>query len=136
MDTADGDRSGFEPAGHWHDDSLDVTAEDLAMTGAGTLRVLRVSGDIDTDTAPVLEDALKQAAADQPHAVVVDLSGLTFGDSATLNALLQAHHRLPALVIAGPLNAALQRLFTLAGLDAFFTMTPDVETAVEQLTSS
>ncbi|MET8905766.1 MULTISPECIES: STAS domain-containing protein [unclassified Streptomyces] len=135
MEITDGAQEGFVVSGRWQDDVLEVTAEDMTVSGRGVLRMLRVAGEVDIDTAPVLRDGLNQAAADRPYTVVVDLSGLAFGDSSTLNTLIEARRRLPALVIAGPLTPMVQRLFTLSGLDGFFTTAPDTETAIRQLTA-
>ncbi|MGQ4431342.1 MULTISPECIES: STAS domain-containing protein [unclassified Streptomyces] len=135
MNIADGISDGFVPAGRWHEGTLDVTAADMTVPGRGLLRVLCVAGDVDIDTGPALEHALAQAARDRPYGTVVDLSGLSFGDSATLNALLHGHRALPALIVAGPLAPPVQRLLTLSGLGDHFTMAPDTEAAVKQLTT-
>ncbi|MET7408849.1 STAS domain-containing protein [Streptomyces parvulus] len=135
MEITDGAQEGFVVSGRWQDDVLEVAAEDMTVSGRGVLRMLHVAGEVDIDTAPVLRDGLNQAAADRPHTVVVDLSGLAFGGSSTLNTLIEARRRLPALVIAGPLTPMVQRPFTLSGLDGFFTTAPDTETAIRQLTA-
>ncbi|WP_258566040.1 STAS domain-containing protein [Streptomyces parvulus] len=135
MDIADWAANGFVPSGRWHDGILEVTAEDMTVPGRGVLRVLRVAGEVDIDTAPVLQFALQQTVSDRPDTTVVDLSGLVFGDSSTLNALIRAHHRLPALVIAGPLRPTVRRLFTLSGLEDFFTTAPDTGTVVKRVTT-
>ncbi|MFE2248685.1 STAS domain-containing protein [Streptomyces lavendulae] len=56
--------------------------------------VVHIAGEMDLDRAPVLHAALRTAIT-QPGSqseIVVDLAGLSFCDSAGLNALLQARH--------------------------------------------
>jgi anti-sigma B factor antagonist len=49
-----------------------------------------VQGELDLATAPALERALLDAAADAPVDLVVDLSGVRFVDATGLGALLRA----------------------------------------------
>jgi anti-sigma B factor antagonist len=52
--------------------------------------VLAVAGELDMLTAPRLSQTLEEALADEPRLLVVDLSDVTFLDSAGLAALLAA----------------------------------------------
>ncbi|MCX5281019.1 MULTISPECIES: STAS domain-containing protein [unclassified Streptomyces] len=135
MTSTDGAHHKFTARGVWRDQHLEVRAEDLDLASLGLIRVIRVGGDVDIDTAPLLEGALDDAATSGPVAVIVDLSQLTFGDSATLNALIRAQKLRFELVVAGPLSAQMQRLFSLAGVEGFFRFAPDIDAAMEQLTA-
>lgn len=53
-----------------------------------------VSGEVDLDTAPLLERALSAALAEGASAVAVDLSECTFIDSAAIHTLLRAYAQL------------------------------------------
>ena len=71
---------------------------------------INARGEVDPDTAPVLEAALDAVLADGATLpVVVDLSGVRFLDSAGISALLRGRRR---TVAAG-------REFRIAGADEF-----------------
>lgn len=98
--------------------------------GSGAL-ILVVTGQLDLDNVAPLDETLQQAARDGDGPVVVDLSAVTFADSATVNVLLQAHDALgTALRLAAP-SAALERLFALTGLDTVLPLYETVGKAVE-----
>ncbi|MFD5394267.1 STAS domain-containing protein [Streptomyces sp. NPDC127097] len=93
--------------------------------------VVAVTGPLDLDSVAPLEEILRKAAEDGVARVVVDLSAATFADSTTVNVLLQAHSALgPALRLAAP-SAALERLFTLTGLDTVLPLHASVATALD-----
>lgn len=56
----------------------------------GTI-VLKVAGEIDMTTAPVLEEAVRGALAERPANLVIDLTGARFFSSAGLAVLVFAH---------------------------------------------
>jgi anti-anti-sigma factor len=94
-----------------------------AVPLSGTLRVdgvlLTVRGEVDTETAPVLQALLEEAVALGTGTVTVDLAGVTFMDARGLSALVHARVELSAAnrhlaVQAAP--AALVRLFEVTGL--------------------
>jgi anti-anti-sigma factor len=74
----------------------------------GTL--VRLSGELDLVSSPVLEATLAEAPA-QP--LRVDLSELAFMDSTGLRALLSATRDHPGLTLQGPLQPPIQRLLEL-----------------------
>jgi anti-anti-sigma factor len=75
----------------------------------GTL-VLRLSGELDLVTEPLLGEALARADG---RRVRIDLSGLAFMDSTGLRALLSASREVPGLQLCGPLQAPVRRLLEL-----------------------
>ncbi len=71
---------------------MTVTTE---RTDAGA-RVV-VAGEVDCSTAPRMGACIDSLLAAEPAEVVVDLTGVTFLDSAGLHALVTAHARAQAL---------------------------------------
>ncbi|MGW9428565.1 STAS domain-containing protein [Streptomyces decoyicus] len=98
--------------------------------GQGAL-ILVVTGQLDLDSVAPLDETLQRVARDGDGPVVVDLSAVTFADSATVNVLLQAHDALGTeLRLAAP-SAALERLFALTGLDTVLPLYETVGKALE-----
>ncbi|MFD3550124.1 STAS domain-containing protein [Streptomyces sp. NPDC058655] len=95
---------------------------------------VRVSGDVDADTAPVLEEALSAGTTSRFAGTVVDLSETSFADSSILHVLLtqQRAHREAGrtFVLAGPFTVEVARLFEITGTLAAFTVAPDSLTAL------
>lgn len=86
--------------------------------------VVDVTGTVDQGERDLLAAAWQEAEEAGLPATVVDLSGVTFGDSGLLNELLMAEreHRRHgrAFILAGPLRPQVRRLFTVTGtLDHF-----------------
>ncbi|MGQ4511260.1 anti-sigma factor antagonist [Streptomyces sp. DW26H14] len=93
-------------------------AMELTTRREGTAVVLVVEGELDLDTVAPLTSALSVAAEEAAGtgAVVLDLSGVLFADSTTVNVLLQARASLgDRLRVARP-SAFVQRLFSVIGL--------------------
>jgi anti-sigma B factor antagonist len=88
--------------------------------------VIRLAGELDMSTVPVLEERLREARAAGGRRLVVDLSGLEFIDSTGLTLLVRRGRGAQqdgydlALVRGEP---RVHRLFELTGLDARFTFT-------------
>jgi len=95
--------------------SVSVSAE-----GAdGTCTVLRLVGEADL-TTPALAEVLAAEAAKKPRLFLVDMSGLTFIDSAALHEIVRAHRKLRAdgclLALVSP-SPMVARVLQLSGLD-------------------
>ncbi|MEV5427968.1 STAS domain-containing protein [Streptomyces sp. NPDC052701] len=103
-------------------------------------RVLEITvrGDVDYDECDLLRAAWEQADEVALPTTVVDLSGVTFGDSGLLNALLDAERRhrdsARAFVLLGPLQRGVVRLLTLSGTLEHFTITDSRAAAFERRT--
>lgn len=99
-------------------------------------RVVRLVGEADLDTAEALDGALSGALASGLPLTVVDLSRTTFADSTVLGVLLRAHtlHEEAGLrlLLAGPLDDVLLRLFEVTGTHAHLRFAADVERAVAE----
>ncbi|WP_417159465.1 STAS domain-containing protein [Streptomyces cyaneofuscatus] len=93
--------------------------------------VLTVSGDLDIDTVPPLGRALETAAEEGSGPVVVDLSGVGFADSTTVNVLLQGQTALGGrLRLAAP-SPFVRRLIGMIGLDSAIPVLQDVDEAID-----
>ncbi|CAK7279365.1 MULTISPECIES: STAS domain-containing protein [Streptomyces] len=86
-----------------------------------------VRGEIDYDESDLLGAAWDEADEYDMPATVVDLTGLTFGDSQLLRSLLDARRRHQAngrvFVLLGPLQESVTRLLTISGTLEHFTLT-------------
>ena len=86
--------------------------------------ILAVGGEVDIVTVESLQKALLDAQ--RSPRVIVDLSEVTFMDSAGINALVAAYHRVPAdgeLRLIG-LRANVRRVFEITGLLELFRVDP------------
>ncbi|MFJ4699085.1 MULTISPECIES: STAS domain-containing protein [unclassified Streptomyces] len=99
-------------------------------------RVVRLVGEADLDTAETLDGALTGALASGLPLTVVDLSRTTFADSTVLGVLLRAHtlHEEAGLrlLLAGPLDDVLVRLFDVTGTRAYLRFAADVHQAIDE----
>jgi anti-sigma B factor antagonist len=100
----------------------------------GDVYVVTLRGEIDAFTSPGLRNELRELVEeDDAHAVVVDLSGVTFLDSSALGALVGLLRRLRErdgrLLIVQPATAA-RRIFEHTGLDAVLDLYEDRDTAL------
>ncbi|MDC0429373.1 STAS domain-containing protein [Phycisphaerales bacterium] len=91
-------------------------------------------GEVDLARSPSLRSRLAQVLGDSPARLVVDLSQVPYMDSsgvATLvEALQQSRARNCSLFLAG-LQDRVRSVFEIARLDTVFTITPDVNSALE-----
>ncbi|WP_051732028.1 STAS domain-containing protein [Kitasatospora phosalacinea] len=64
-----------------------------AVTVHAAVAHLRLSGELDVDTVPELETAVRTAFLGHPRIVIIEASDLSFCDCAGLSALLRARRR-------------------------------------------
>jgi anti-anti-sigma factor len=92
--------------------------------------LVRVGGEIDLHTAPLLSDAVAEAAAldPAPAEVLIDLAAVGFLDSSAVNTLLSSRMRLKdagiVLAVHAPADSAARRLIDLLGLTEPLRVTP------------
>lgn len=117
-------------AGTESNDSADQPVRVVARR-VGSALVLSVAGELDVDTVDPLRRALAAAVYDQEDRVVLDLAGVAFCDSSTVNELLRAHSALGEgrLRIAAP-SPFVARLMRMIGLDTVLTVCDDVDGAL------
>lgn len=95
--------------------------------------VVRVSGEIDLDTASQLNDHALQAMREHGPHLVLDLGRVTFMDSTGLKVLLAVHRR--AELSGGSLGLVgvtrpVMKVLTVTGLTSTFAFFDDVDSAV------
>ena len=81
--------------------------------------LVALSGELDVSSAPELERCLSELEAESHSDVVLDLSELSFVDSAGISVLVKAKHQAEAkgrqLVLRGP-PPQVQRIFAVIGI--------------------
>jgi anti-anti-sigma factor len=96
--------------------SVSVSVEDRE---GGSRTVVRLAGEADVTTR-ALAEILGAEAAKKPRLLLVDVSGLTFIDSAALHQIVQAHRKLRAdgcrLELVGP-SPVVARILQLSAID-------------------
>ena len=105
----------------------DLNRFTLRFTRVGGWVVLQLDGELDARTCPALRDALVDTVDGQGNLfVVVDLSGVTFIDSAGIGVLVGANRRLRArggeLRISNPCGT-IAKAFEVTRLDRELTIT-------------
>lgn len=99
------------------------------------ISVIRLTGDADLHTAPMLRDVLEEGANSGVAILVIDLTGVTFIDSMMLGVLLGASRRTRAreiemrIVVDDP---HVRRIFELTLLDQVLTLCPSLPLALER----
>jgi anti-anti-sigma factor len=98
-----------------------------ASTKDGSVRI-RLSGEIDRENAPVVEEEILAVVTGQPMAVSVDLTNLTYIDSVGIRLLfdLVAHLQESHIVLEliSPFDSPTRRLIEFSGLDSLVTLHP------------
>ena len=99
--------------------------------------VVTVSGEIDLYTAPRFSEALADAVR-TANVLVVDLSGISYIDSAGLSVLLLTHKRLSArgaslYVVSPPSNPGVRRVMEVTRLDSLISIRPTLDDVLREL---
>lgn len=102
------------------------------VTDHDGVAVLSIGGEIDLVTAPALEEAIGGVVAENPTALVIDLSGVEFLGSVGLKILAATYEKLGnsaefGVVARGP---ATRRPIHLTGLDKTFPLYPTLDDAL------
>jgi anti-sigma B factor antagonist len=86
--------------------------------------VLRPCGEIDASTAPVLRRAVEAGAATGLPLLVIDLSGVTFLESAGLAVLIGAHRDMPPgqRVALAAVPPRMRRMLEVAAVDQIMSV--------------
>jgi anti-sigma B factor antagonist len=105
----------------------------VSMTRKSRPNVLPLEGEIDLHVSPNLTAALNRMIDKKPRQLVVDLSRVTYIDSAGLAALIEGMQKIEAyggkLALAG-LQETVRSIFEIARLDQVFRIFPDVDAAL------
>jgi anti-anti-sigma factor len=94
---------------------------------SGSIRI-RLSGEIDLANVAAVEEEILAVVPDQPAAVSVDLTDLTYIDSAGIRILFNLATQLQALRIMleliVPLDSPTRRLIEVSGFESLATLHP------------
>jgi anti-sigma B factor antagonist len=105
----------------------------VSMPSKTRPNVLSLEGEIDLHVSPNLTAALNRMIDKKPKQLVVDLSRVTYIDSAGLAALIDGMQKIEAyggkLALAG-LQETVRSIFEIARLDQVFRIFPDVNAAL------
>ena len=101
---------------------------DIVLESSHRADVLRVRGELDITTVPLLEQAITDAAADRP--LVIDLAACRYLDCSVLGVLIRTLKRLgPKLCLVIPEGARIRQVFSIAKLDTVFHIEKSIERA-------
>lgn len=102
--------------------------------------ILAVRGDVDALTAPKLTEKILDVSAEQPSALILDLSELDFLASAGITVLVAAHEYITekvnvgfAVVADGPTTS---RPLKLMAIDSVINLHPNLQDALDALRES
>ncbi|MFE9016867.1 anti-sigma factor antagonist [Streptomyces sp. SID5594] len=110
-------------------DDLLVRITEYTRPNACVLALLGSTGAWNT---PALEHAFHAAAATE-RPLVVDLTGLYFGDEVLLGILIQAHASIRGLVLINPATSSFARRLHRTGVEELFNTQHTLSLALAQL---
>ncbi len=87
---------------------------------------VRVAGEIDLATAPVLATQLQRSIADGDGVIIVNLGDVTFIDAYGIHALIAAHQAAPGRLRLGMLQPAVRKVFEITALLDVFKVSDEV----------
>jgi anti-sigma B factor antagonist len=106
---------------------------DVLPAGDGVCSVIRLAGEADITTTTALRDALAAAVAKRPHMILVDMTALTFIDSAATQMIIRAYRLLlpegRRLVLIHP-TPTVARTLELIGVNRLISICDSVDEAV------
>ena len=95
----------------------------IATGDSDGIPVISVAGQLDISNAAALEQALARAVAARPHALIFDLSGLEFMDSAGVSVLVRARAEVGEVRLRSP-TPIVRRLIEITGLSGILPIEP------------
>jgi anti-sigma B factor antagonist len=114
-----------------------MAGPDYPVTMLGGVPVVEAPQEIDAANAEWFGKILLHAAQCEHATVVVNMTGTRFCDSAGVHVLARAHERVTGvggrLLLVVPPAGAVDRVFTLTGLDQAIPMFGDLKEALEQV---
>lgn len=137
---------GKSPQSHASETSQEQNQEATSSTASGQpapnnydeseVLILTVEGEVDTNTASILESSLSQEFDKGARRLILELSQMDYVSSVGLRVLLAHLKKLKTsqgrLVLTG-LNDEVQEIFDMAGFSALFEISPDLEAAKQAL---
>lgn len=106
---------------------------EFAQEQAGDVVIIKLSGRLDSSTAPPAEENFARVLAGGPLHLAIDMSSLEYISSAGLRVLLVVAKKLQQakgkIVLFGLVHNV-REVFQISGFDRIFTIQPDVAAAV------
>lgn len=102
---------------------------DLVWSDTSGCYVLEVAGNLDSNTAPEMSQAVEERLQAQAKDLVIDFSKVDYISSAGLRVIIKANHILTAAnnkVILCGLKDYVREVFDMAGLSNIFDIRPDL----------
>jgi anti-sigma B factor antagonist len=100
-------------------------AMEITVDEVGDIRVVRIAGNLDTQTSPVTEEQLTQLIQDGATKILLDFEKLNYISSSGLRVLLVAHKRLEGnsgqVRICNP-NTMVREVFDTSGFSDIFSV--------------
>ncbi len=98
---------------------------DITVDEVGDIKVVRIAGNLDTQTSPVTQEQLTQLIQDGATKILLDFEKLNYISSSGLRVLLVAHKRLEGnsgqVRICNP-NTMVQEVFDTSGFSEIFSV--------------
>lgn len=128
-----GRMSGFEVRNSAGSDAGDKAPQRAAIvvTPMADAIVVTASGEIDMSSAPAFDDAVRQALAEQPAKLILDLTDVEFFSSAGIAVLMQAHRNSSDALRVVVTDRIVLRPLELVGLTDDLAIYPSVQAALE-----
>ena len=108
--------------------AIETTTEramEITVDEVGDIRVVRIAGNLDTQTSPVTEEQLTQLIEDGATKILLDFEKLNYISSSGLRVLLVAHKRLEGnsgqVRICNP-NKMVREVFDTSGFSDIFSV--------------
>lgn len=108
----------------------------IEFVNHGPILLARISGKLDRNTAPLLEQSMEKQFQEGASRIVLDLAGLEYVSSAGLRALLLLGKRAKAVnggLAFCQLQGMVRELFAMAYFDTMFPTADTVEQAATML---
>ena len=107
---------------------------DVGFERRGRIAVATLSGEVDMSNAPSVRQRLADAITPEDTAVVIDLSALTFIDSAGLHTLIELgtvlEEKRQRLLLNVPPDNPLARVIEIVGMPRSVSVYPDLESTL------
>lgn len=107
---------------------------DVAFERRGRIAVVTLSGEVDMSNAPSVRQRIAESITPEDTAAVVDLSHLSFIDSAGLHALIELgtvlEEKRQRLFLCVPRDNPIARVIDIVGMPRSVSVHPDLESAM------
>jgi anti-sigma B factor antagonist len=104
----------------------------ISVLDSDQITILKVAGDLDSLTAPQLDDVVADVLAKSPAGLIIDLSAVKFLASAGMRVLVTTHQKITAPTTFGVVaaGAATTRPIELVRLHEMFSVYPSLDSAL------